>query len=82
VARVRPILRRVFALNQPHPLLAENLNVIIPGLIAAPPIHRDFRAGDVRHSLADISNARTKLGHAPAHSVRQSLREAVNWYGR
>ena len=69
-------------LNQLHTLLAENLNAIIPALIAAPPMYRDFRAGDVRHSLADISNARTKLGYAPAHSVRQGLREAVPWYCR
>ena len=44
------------------------------------PIYRDFRAGDVRHSLADISKARQLLGYAPEFSVRDGLREAARWY--
>ena len=43
-------------------------------------VHRDFRAGDIRHSLADISKASTLLGYAPTHSVRQGLDEAGRWY--
>lgn len=46
------------------------------------PIYRDFRAGDVRHSLADIGKARTLLGFAPTHTVAQGLPEAVQWYLR
>ena len=42
--------------------------------------HRDFRAGDVRHSLADISRAATRLGYAPRFDVRQGLRLAGDWY--
>ena len=67
-------------LNQLHTLLGENLRDLIPGLHLLPPLYRDFRAGDVRHSLADISKARAKLGYAPTHSVRQGLREAMEWY--
>jgi hypothetical protein len=29
------------------------------------PVYRDFRAGDVRHSLADISKGKNLLGYAP-----------------
>ncbi|MCL1939353.1 MAG: NAD-dependent epimerase/dehydratase family protein [Desulfovibrionaceae bacterium] len=42
--------------------------------------HRDFRAGDVRHSLADISKARELLGYDPGYDVRKGLREAGDWY--
>jgi UDP-N-acetylglucosamine/UDP-N-acetylgalactosamine 4-epimerase len=44
------------------------------------PIYRDFRAGDVRHSLADISKAGRCLGYAPIHTVGDGLMEAMEWY--
>jgi UDP-N-acetylglucosamine 4-epimerase len=44
------------------------------------PVHRDFRAGDVRHSLASIDRARERLGYAPTHTVKAGLREAMPWY--
>lgn len=42
--------------------------------------HRDFRPGDVRHSLADIGKAARLLGYAPAYDVRRGLAEAGAWY--
>lgn len=51
-----------------------------PHLAAAQPTYRDFRWGDVRHSLADISKAQQVLGYAPTHRLREGLREAVDWY--
>jgi UDP-N-acetylglucosamine 4-epimerase len=44
------------------------------------PIYRDFRAGDVRHSLADIAKARRLLGYEPTHGVGEGLSEAMEWY--
>ncbi len=44
------------------------------------PIYRGFRAGDVRHSLADISKAQRRLGYAPAYGVEEGLAEAMQWY--
>jgi UDP-N-acetylglucosamine 4-epimerase len=49
-------------------------------LEALQPVHRPFREGDVRHSLADIGLARSLLGYAPAHSLANGLREALSWY--
>lgn len=46
----------------------------------AVPEYGDFRAGDVRHSQADITKARTRLGYAPTHRVREGLRTAMDWY--
>lgn len=44
------------------------------------PIHGPERAGDVRHSLADISKARTLLGYDPVISVEEGLRQTWEWY--
>jgi UDP-N-acetylglucosamine 4-epimerase len=44
------------------------------------PTRRDFRPGDVRHSLADIGKARRLLGYAPTHRIEDGLDEAIDWY--
>ena len=44
------------------------------------PIYDDSRPGDVRHSQADISLARTLLGYQPVMSFREGLRRTVEWY--
>jgi UDP-N-acetylglucosamine 4-epimerase len=46
------------------------------------PVYRDFRAGDVRHSHADISKARRLLGYAPTHRIEEGLELAMDWYRR
>jgi UDP-N-acetylglucosamine 4-epimerase len=51
-----------------------------PHLSDAQPTYRDFRPGDVRHSLADISKAQQLLGYAPTHRLQEGLCEAVEWY--
>lgn len=38
------------------------------------------RRGDVRHSLADISKAKSLLGYEPAFSVKDGLKIAFEWY--
>ncbi len=45
-----------------------------------PPRHGDFRAGDVRHSQADISKARKLLGYAPHYDIRAGLQASMPWY--
>ena len=44
------------------------------------PHYREFRAGDVLHSQADISKAERLLAYAPTHRIRDGLREAIHWY--
>jgi UDP-N-acetylglucosamine 4-epimerase len=41
---------------------------------------RPERAGDVRHSLADITAAKKIVGYEPSHDIRLGLEEACNWY--
>lgn len=38
------------------------------------------RAGDIKHSLADISKAKTLLGYQPEYSVHEGLKIAFEWY--
>jgi UDP-glucose 4-epimerase len=38
------------------------------------------RAGDIKHSLADISRAEEKLGYRPLVSFEDGLRRTVEWY--
>jgi nucleoside-diphosphate-sugar epimerase len=40
------------------------------------------RPGDVRHSLADISAARSTLGYEPTVAFEEGLRRTVDWYRR
>lgn len=44
------------------------------------PVYRDFRAGDVRHSQADIGKARSELGYEPSHTIGQGIAVAMPWY--
>ena len=43
-------------------------------------MHSDFRAGDVRHSLASIDKAKNLLGYTPSHNIEQGLKESMAWY--
>ena len=63
-----------------HAMLAQALGQRQPGLQVAPPEHRAFRAGDVRHSRADVGKARTLLGYRPSHDIRSGMTAAAAWY--
>jgi UDP-N-acetylglucosamine 4-epimerase len=61
-------------------MLREGLVPHHPEIAMAEPKHGPFRPGDVRHSLADITKAQTRLGYAPQFSVRQGLQRTFEWY--
>ncbi len=63
-----------------HGAIAAALRAVAPGPPVAPPAFAPFRAGDVRHSLADVGKAARLLGYAPTHDVRAGLTEAMAWY--
>ncbi|MEW6293399.1 MAG: SDR family oxidoreductase [Pseudomonadota bacterium] len=67
-------------LNDLCAFLVRNLVERYPHLRDFKPVHRDFRAGDVRHSLADIGKAQRLLGYAPSHRIDAGLRESMAWY--
>ncbi|WP_304502829.1 NAD-dependent epimerase/dehydratase family protein [Chromobacterium sp. Beijing] len=66
-------------LNQLFDLLRDGLSKEGSSLDATP-TYRDFRAGDVRHSQADVSKARRLLGYEPTHTLKLGLDEALSWY--
>lgn len=66
-------------LNILYALLRDNLAA--HGVSAsAQPVYRDFRAGDVRHSQADIGKAQRLLGYLPTHRLAEGVAEAMPWY--
>ncbi|MDL4619120.1 SDR family oxidoreductase [Citrobacter amalonaticus] len=44
------------------------------------PVYQDFRAGDVRHSQANIDKAKRLLGYVPTHDILDGIRESMPWY--
>jgi UDP-N-acetylglucosamine 4-epimerase len=66
-------------LNTLFALLRENLAThgVSP---ATEPVYRDFRAGDVRHSQADVGKAQRLLGYAPTHRLAEGIAQAMPWY--
>lgn len=67
-------------LNELFELIRDEVVQHKPEASGAVPVHKDFRAGDVRHSLASIDKAQRLLGYAPVCDVRQGLRLAGQWY--
>ena len=68
------------SLNQLYSHLREHLAQRFAHLANAAPVYREFRAGDVRHSLADISKASHALGYQPSHRIGEGLGQAMAWY--
>lgn len=66
-------------LNQLLSVIVDNLNK--RGVVtAAKPTYCPFRAGDVRHSQANVEKASTLLGYQPTHQVSAGMPFAVEWY--
>ena len=67
-------------LNELYAQVKQNLISSCPHLKDAQAGYRDFRAGDVLHSLASIDKAREMLGYDPTQSMEQGLELAMPWY--
>lgn len=44
------------------------------------PVYRDFRAGDIRHSNANIDKLKELLRYEPTHTLEDGLKESIVWY--
>ncbi len=44
------------------------------------PVYRDEREGDVKHSLADISNTEKYLDYKPKYPIKDGLKLTIEWY--
>ena len=67
-------------LNELYALISKELDAHIDSFIKKEAIYRDFRAGDIRHSNANISKAQNIVGYAPTHDIYQGMEEAIEWY--
>ncbi|MBK5225493.1 MAG: SDR family oxidoreductase [Thermoleophilia bacterium] len=71
---------RQTSLNRLFELIRDRIAMVTPSIADRTPLYSDFRPGDVRHSLADISKARKLLGFEPSHSIDDGLAETTGWF--
>jgi UDP-N-acetylglucosamine/UDP-N-acetylgalactosamine 4-epimerase len=69
-------------LNQLFGYIESRLIAKLSNLKKIAPVYQDFRAGDVRHSRADIGKAQNNLGYEPSHTIQTGLDSAMDWYIR
>lgn len=67
-------------LNQLVDFLQEFLGAKDNKILDIKPTHGPNRAGDIPHSLACIEKAKRLMGYSPIYSMRDGLKEAVDWY--
>src|SRR2546426_1481260 len=58
--------------------MLQQVNTIIGKDIA--PIYAEPRAGDIKHSQADITKAQEHLGYQPKISFEEGLQNTIEWY--
>ena len=63
-----------------YDLLREFTREQLPGQVIPDPVTAPPRAGDVRHSLADVRRATQRFGFAPKVGFAEGLRETFAWY--
>jgi len=67
-------------LNNLFEAIKSGLESNVKDLQIPKPIYRDFRAGDIRHSNANIDKAKTIIGYNPTHTLEEGLVESIEWY--
>ncbi len=67
-------------LNELFSFLQSGLRKRDASLPKQKPVYQDFRAGDVRHSLADIAKAKNLLGYEATHQIGEGLDVSLDWY--
>ena len=68
------------SLNELYRLIRSELLRRMPQLQIAEPRYQAFRAGDVRHSIANIDKAKSMLGYTPTHTIADGIGESTEWY--
>lgn len=67
-------------LNELAEALRDALSAYDPAIAEINPEYGPVRAGDIPHSLADISKAVRLLGYSPRFPIRDGIRAAAKWY--
>ncbi len=73
---------RVFNIGTGESHTLNEVYSMIAGLLGFPgkPVYGFPRAGDIRHSLAEISRATQELGYQPVARFHEGLQKTVAWY--
>ncbi|MBA7527725.1 UDP-N-acetylglucosamine 4-epimerase [subsurface metagenome] len=71
----------VFNISRGESITINRLAKLIIELVGneVEPIYQDPRPGDIRHSLADISKAKT-FGYEPMYGLKDGLAETLRWF--
>ncbi len=69
-------------LNQLHHKITTIISKRNQHYVPMHPVYRDFREGDVRHSLADIGKAKLLLKYNPDWNIDKGLDVTVNWFAK
>lgn len=67
-------------LTRLYELISQEIHKHDPDIQIPAPIYKEFRAGDVRHSLANIDKSRKNLAFEPTHTIETGLQDCVGWY--
>ena len=67
-------------LNNLFSAIKDGLEAKLPELKIKDVLYRDFRAGDIKHSNANIDSAKELLGYEPTHTLADGLKESIQWY--
>ncbi len=67
-------------LNELYNSINRELEENLENFTKKEPIYRDFRAGDIRHSNANIEKLKNSVGYEPTHDIDRGLKESIKWY--
>lgn len=68
------------SLNQLYSMIKTKLCSKIPNIEVKNPSYEDFRPGDVRHSLADITKSQELLDYKPSDDIESGMDKSISWY--
>jgi len=67
-------------LNELYNAINNELEENLDGFTSKKAIYRDFRAGDIRHSNANINKLKNTVGYEPTHDIDRGLKASIKWY--
>lgn len=67
-------------LNNLVSLIKKNIGEFDEDVLEIEPIYRDYRQGDIAHSLASITKAKEYLNYTPVYNIEDGLKELIPWY--
>lgn len=69
-------------LNELFSIIRDAVGKYAPELSIPDAEYKEFRAGDIMHSLADIRKAKKLLGYEPTYTAKEGLAITVDWFCR